>query len=95
MSQIAAINVEVGDTVENITTCLVSVIVGDNETDFTVTVDDTYHKKIDAKSSVKELVKKSFEFLLDREPPEQILKFFSLSQIETYFPTYPIEIKNY
>jgi hypothetical protein len=40
-------------------------------------------------SSVEDLVKRSFEFLLEREPPESILRRFGLSDIERYFPEYP------
>ncbi len=40
-------------------------------------------------SSVEELVRRSFEFLLEREPPQSILSRFSLSDIERYFPEYP------
>lgn len=40
-------------------------------------------------SSVEDLVKRSFEFLLEREPPESILRRFRLADIERYFPEYP------
>ena len=36
----------------------------------------------------EDLVKKSFEFLLEREPKESILSEFSLSTIEHYFPEF-------
>ena len=35
-----------------------------------------------------ELVRRSFEFLLEREPPSSILRSFSLEVIERYFPEY-------
>ena len=38
------------------------------------------------------LVTVSFEFLLEREPKESILRSFELSVIERYFPEYPDEI---
>jgi hypothetical protein len=38
------------------------------------------------------LVEASFDFLLEREPPESILSRFALSVIERYFPEYPREI---
>ena len=44
-------------------------------------------------ADVAELVRRSFEFLLDREPNTSILREFSLSTIETYFPEYGAEIK--
>jgi hypothetical protein len=40
----------------------------------------------------KELVEKSFEFLLAREPKESILKQFNLMEIARYFPEYESEI---
>lgn len=39
-----------------------------------------------------ELVQKSFEFLLEREPPSSILRSFSLDVIEGYFPEYRSEM---
>lgn len=42
--------------------------------------------------SVEELVKKSFEFLLERERKESILRQFSLPDINEYFPEYASEI---
>ena len=40
-----------------------------------------------------DLIKKSFEFLLEREPKESILPRFELSVIQRYFPDYPREIR--
>lgn len=34
------------------------------------------------------LVRTSFEFLLEREPPSSIMRSFSLDVIEQYFPEY-------
>ena len=42
----------------------------------------------------EELVRKSFEFLLEREPKHQILRQFDLPAIGRYFPEYPTEIRN-
>jgi hypothetical protein len=39
-----------------------------------------------------ELVQRSFEFLLEREPPSSILRSFSLDVIERYFPEYREEM---
>lgn len=39
-----------------------------------------------------ELVRASFEFLLEREPAASILREFSLDAISRYFPGYPAEI---
>jgi len=41
----------------------------------------------------EELVRRSFEFLLEREPKESILTRFDLSVISRYFPEYEREIK--
>jgi hypothetical protein len=41
----------------------------------------------------EELVRASFEFLLEREPASSILRKFSLDIISRYFPDYPAEIR--
>jgi len=38
---------------------------------------------------VADLVRRSFDFLLEREPNTSILREFDLSAIERYFPEYP------
>jgi hypothetical protein len=43
-------------------------------------------------STVEDLVTRSFEFLLEREPPTSILRRFGLADIERYFPDYPTTI---
>ncbi len=40
------------------------------------------------RENVEDLVGRSFEFLLQREPPRSILRRFDLSVINTYFPEY-------
>ena len=40
-----------------------------------------------------ELVRASFEFLLEHEPASSILRKFSLDVISQYFPGYPAEIR--
>jgi hypothetical protein len=44
-------------------------------------------------ADVAELVKRSFEFLLAREPNTSILREFDLGTIERYFPEYAREIR--
>jgi len=39
-----------------------------------------------------DLVRRSFEFLLEREPRESILSSFDLPVIERYFPAYDADI---
>ena len=41
----------------------------------------------------EELVRASFEFLLEREPATSVLRKFSLDIISQYFPGYPAEIR--
>jgi hypothetical protein len=40
------------------------------------------------------LVEASFAFLLEREPPESILRDFDLRTISRYFPAYESEIRS-
>lgn len=40
-----------------------------------------------------DIVRASFDFLLEREPATSILRQFRLSQISDYFPEYPAEIR--
>ena len=40
------------------------------------------------REDVESLVSKSFDFLLEREPPNAILATFDLSMIQRYFPEY-------
>ncbi len=55
----------------------------------TVTLDDKYYEKLTHRKIPKEeLIKKSFEFLLQREPKESILRKFDLKVISRYFPEY-------
>jgi hypothetical protein len=46
-----------------------------------------------AKEDIEDLVRRSFDFLLEREPPSSILRTFDLSVIERYFPEYGRVIK--
>jgi hypothetical protein len=46
-----------------------------------------------ATTAPEELIRKSFAFLLEREPKESILSRFELSAISRYFPEYESEIK--
>lgn len=42
---------------------------------------------------VQRLVRESFCFLLEREPPEAIMRRFDLPVIARYFPEYPGDIR--
>jgi hypothetical protein len=46
-----------------------------------------------AASEPDDLVRRSFTFLLEREPKESILRRFSLSDIGRYFPEYEATIR--
>lgn len=55
----------------------------------TVTLDDKFYKKLTGGVIPKEeLIKKSFEFLLEREPKEAIMPKFNLDVISRFFPEY-------
>ena len=55
----------------------------------TVTVENSYHEKLTGARVTKEdLIKKSFEFLLERESNASILRTFDLPVIGRYFPEY-------
>ena len=43
-------------------------------------------------ADVEHLVRATFDFLLEREPKESILRRFDLSVVRRYFPDYPDEI---
>ena len=59
-----------------------------------VTLDDTYYQLLTGgKGAKQDLIRKSFEFLLAREPKESILHAFDLQVIKRYFPEYEEEIR--
>ena len=58
-------------------------------TEHTVAVTKADKERLAPRSSIEALVTRSFEFLLEREPPTSILRTFALSDIDRYFPDYP------
>lgn len=52
-----------------------------------------YARLAGGKIEPEELVRRSFEFLLEREPKESILSRFDLPVIGRYFPEFEREIK--
>ena len=76
-----------------------------NQQEFTVKVegkeydvnlnDDYWQDLTGGKIAKEELIKKSFEFLLEREPKESILSRFNLRIIKQYFPEFEEEIRTY
>jgi hypothetical protein len=72
----------------------VRVIEGGSESTHDVTVSPGQLAKLAGdKIRPEELVRRSFEFLLEREPKESILTRFDLSVISRYFQEYEHEIK--
>ena len=59
---------------------------------FSVVIDGRHSYEVTGDDDDR-LVRESFAFLLEREPPSSILKKFDLSVIATYFPDYPAEIR--
>ena len=72
----------------------VRVIEGTTQSSHRVTLRlEDYDQLASGKVEPDELVKKSFEFLLEHEPKESILAQFDLRDIERYFPNFEREIK--
>lgn len=66
-------------------------VVVDNGTQTThiVTLSTQYYQKLtNGQATPEELIRKSFEFLLEREPNTSILRSFDLPVIGNYFPEY-------
>lgn len=72
----------------------VTVTEGRSQSSHLVTLkSDDYEKLAAGQVSAEELVRWSFEFLLEREPKESILNKFDLPVIGRYFPEYEAEIR--
>jgi len=68
---------------------------GPNPTTHTVAVDPDYASRLTGgRLSSAELVRRSFEFLLEREPNTSILRSFELPVIGRYFPEYETTIRS-
>jgi hypothetical protein len=73
----------------------VTVAEGESRTTHQVTVGQGIYERLTGGAcSPEELVRKSFEFLLAREPKESILRQFDIKVIASYFPEYEREIGN-
>jgi hypothetical protein len=80
---------------ENETRFEITVRENGSETRHMVTVERDYARKLaGGKTPVEKLVQLSFEFLLEHEPKESILRQFDLSDISRYFPEYEAEIRD-
>ena len=72
----------------------VRVIEGSSESSHRVTLyRDDFQRIGDGKVEAEEVVRRSFEFLLEREPKESILAQFDFGVIARYFPEYEREIR--
>jgi hypothetical protein len=72
----------------------VSVTEGTTRSSHKVTLKPEYYQRLtDGKIEPQQLVRKSFEFLLEHEPKESILRSFNLTEIARYFPAFEGEIK--
>jgi len=73
----------------------VRVIEDKTETSHRVTLKpENYERLTQGRIEATELVRRSFEFLLENEPKESILARFDLSVIGRYFPEFEREIKH-
>ncbi|MFV1917160.1 MAG: hypothetical protein ACC618_01585 [Patescibacteria group bacterium] len=63
----------------------------DSSTSHKVAIQKEYYKSLGTKTSPGDVVRKSFEFLLKREPKESILKEFDLQLISNFFPEFDSE----
>jgi hypothetical protein len=59
---------------------------GRTVSEHSVTVTKVDKERLAPESTVEDLVTRSFEFLLEREPPHSILQRFNLTDITRYFP---------
>lgn len=75
------------------TTFKVDVKEGATQTCHDVTATAADQQKYGGGAPPERLIQASFEFLLEREPKESILRTFALPIIERYFPEYPAEIR--
>lgn len=73
---------------------VVTVADGEDQTTHRVTVPAEFADRLVGQAgSTEELVRLSFEFLLEREPKESILREFDITVIGRYFPEYEDEIR--
>lgn len=64
-----------------------------DKTEHIVSLDDDYYQLLtQGKIGKEELIRKSFQFLLEREPKESILSKFNLKVIKRYFPEFEREV---
>lgn len=72
----------------------VTVKEGGDQSGHTVFLDDSYYQRLTKRQvTEEELIEQSFQFLLEHESKESILREFDLSVISRYFPGYESEIQ--
>lgn len=54
-----------------------------------------YYEQLDTKSTPEVVVRKSFEFLLEREPKESIISEFNIEIIAKYFSEFEDAVKKF
>ena len=77
-------------------TCTVQVSEQNGQTRHSVTLSQRDFQQLTEgkRTTPEELVRKSFEFLLERESKHHILRQFDLPAIGRYFPDYPTAIRS-
>ena len=76
------------------TTFRVEVREGSSKTVHDVTASNADIDRYGGGASAERLIELSFQFLLEREPKESILRSFGFPVIERYFPDYPQKIRD-
>ena len=71
----------------------VRVMEGKSATSHRVMLKAPDHERLAGKIDAADLIRRSFEFLLEHEPKESILSRFDLTVISRYFPSYEREIR--
>jgi len=72
----------------------VTITEGAGQTTHSVSLSPGYYEKLTGKKVPEELlIERSFQFLLERESKESILREFDLPLIGHYFPNYESEIR--
>ena len=86
--------IRITSRVENEDNWIFQVAVGEPRVlEYTVTVSQEVYRRLTGGAVPPEtLVERSFEFLLERESKEAILRSFDLNVISNYFPEYEDEI---
>lgn len=69
-------------------TFLVTITERETQTTHKVHISDESQQKLNPNITKEELLKRSFQFLLQREPKESILKEFKIELITQYFSDY-------